>query len=156
SLVKLNPDEEAQIRGLNRSVERFAQGAQLGRNDRGPQTIGVIVSGWACEQRILIDGRRQIFSFLLPGDVFVRSPKSSIGNRAVVALTSVEAMDATALFRQPGGPPESLAALLDVTAGRREERLFDHIVRLGRQSAYQRMVHLLLELRDRLEVIGLV
>ncbi len=36
-----------------------------------------------------------------------------------------------------------------------EASLLDHIVRLGRQTAYERMAHLLLELRWRLAEVGL-
>ena len=39
--------------------------------------------------------------------------------------------------------------------GLEETRLFDHIVRLGRQSAFERVTHLLLELHERLAVVGL-
>jgi CRP-like cAMP-binding protein len=34
--------------------------------------------------------------------------------------------------------------------------LLDHIVRLGRQSAYERTAHLFLELRERLAVVGMI
>ena len=38
----------------------------------------------------------------------------------------------------------------------REERLFDQIVRIGRLTAKERVLNLLLELYDRLDAIGLV
>jgi CRP-like cAMP-binding protein len=36
-----------------------------------------------------------------------------------------------------------------------EALMLDHIVRLGRQTAYERVAHLLVELNDRLQTVGL-
>jgi CRP-like cAMP-binding protein len=40
-------------------------------------------------------------------------------------------------------------------ASEQEARLLDSLVRLGRQTAYERVAHLLLELHRRLSVVGL-
>lgn len=116
----------------------------------------IIVSGWACELRILPDGRRQIFTFLLPGDTIDARATTSIGSRGVVALTRLEVVNpGPHLAADPGGRDAVLNALNEA-ALRKEERIYDHLVRMGRLSAKERVVHLLLELFERLESVGLV
>ena len=51
---------------------------------------------------------------------------------------------------------EQLRVLWQGYGGHREERLFDQIVRIGRLTAKERVLNLLLELYDRLDAIGLV
>lgn len=148
-----------EIRSLGRTLDRYLPGAEIygdaAARARPPGRTAIIVSGWAYEVRILFDGRRQIFSFLLPGDSIILSKASDFAVHAVIALTAVEVVDASALGGARVGLGNPIAAFADA-ARAREERLLDHIVRLGRQSAYERVVHLLLELRERLEVVGLV
>lgn len=134
-----------------RTVERVPAGAGI---SAGPDTRTrqiVVISGWVSETRILSDGRRQIFAFLLPGDVANVSAASHMGCRGLVALTNVEIADAAAW-----ATGEQASASIADAVRQGEERLFDHIVRIGRLTAKERVLNLLLELHDRLEVIGLV
>ncbi len=113
--------------------------------------LAVVVSGWGCELRVLPDGRRQVFSIVLPGDQVCLRAASSMASVALVALTRMEVAEAAA-----GGPlsqetPGLMRALL-----LQSERQLDHIVRLGSLSASERVIHLLLELHARLSAIGLV
>lgn len=140
------PDLEL-IQGAARRLESSPAGAEL----PGQR---ILVSGWACRRRTLTDGARQIFSFLLPGDPCEGRRR---GVATVVALTAVETADASGLVQ---GAEDSLMqpGLAEAFAAIREEEerlLLDHIVRLGRLTAYERMAHLLLELRERLARVGL-
>jgi|GEM_PF-1678052 len=149
------PGTEVKLaRSFWRTVERLPVGITVsGGPDDRPRTI-VVVSGWIAETRILSDGRRQIFCFLIPGDVATTSRASDIGGRALVALTNAEVADAGAL-----GLPETGDAngnWVAEAARRSEARLYDHIVRVGRLTARERVLNLLLELHDRLDSIGLV
>jgi CRP-like cAMP-binding protein len=128
-------------------------GAALEGDSRKSRVI-VVVSGWMAETRILPDGRRQIFSFLVPGDVAVVESQSDIGSRGLVALTRVEIADVAGLAS--GAQAEGLSLSLREAVRRREDRLFDQIVRIGRLTAKERMLNLLLELHDRLSGVGLV
>lgn len=141
------------VRTFWRTVERVPVGATIAEHDGRKRQI-VIVSGWVSESRILPDGRRQIFAFLLPGDVATVNASSHVGSRGLVALTNVEVADAAALTAGEHG--ERVSASLVDAVRQREERLFDQIVRIGRLTAKERVLNLLLELYDRLEAIGLV
>jgi CRP-like cAMP-binding protein len=145
------------VRAFWRRIERYAPGAQV-REDPGadPEKQLIIVSGWACDLRILPDGRRQIFSFLLPGDAIEARGAGSVGSRGLVALTRLEVVDSGRQLAADAEGREALIRALDHAALRREQRLYDHLVRMGRLSAKERVVHLLLELWERLERVGLV
>lgn len=142
------------VRTFWRTVERIPAGANIAAEPDSRKRQIVVVSGWISETRILPDGRRQIFAFLLPGDVASINASSHVGSRGLVALTNVEVADASALT--VGDQGERISASLTDAIRQREERLFDQIVRIGRLTAKERVLNLLLELYDRLDSIGLV
>jgi CRP-like cAMP-binding protein len=145
------------VRAFWRRVERYSAGAQVRLEDRpGVDRQLIIVSGWACELRLLPDGRRQIFTFLLPGDTIEARATTSIGSRGVVALTRLEVVNPASHLAEEAIGREAVMSALVEAARHKEERLYDHLVRMGRLSAKERVVHLLLELCERLERVGLV
>ena len=117
-----------------------------------------LLSGWACRQRVMSDGRRQIFGFLIPGDV-VGAPSGPLTSAfaSVVALTPVVIVDVPlSEDKHVNSAAVSIYAKLITAAEHETERLlYDHIVRLGRMNGLERMAHLLLELRRRLSRVGL-
>ncbi len=118
----------------------------------------LLLSGWACYHRVLGDGRRQIVSFLLPGDFIGPVLNSGLpASCSAIALTPVTTTDARpliALATNPAMPP-ALVNLMHCVAAHDEQGLHDQIVRVGRQTAYERMVHLMLDLYARLRAAGL-
>ncbi|ATQ42972.1 hypothetical protein CSW64_11405 [Caulobacter mirabilis] len=110
-----------------------------------------VLSGWVAQVRELPDGRRQIFSFLLPGDL-IGMRRSSQAHSSLIAMTEVVTADITPLCERVGDGRSSMA--LQKACGRAEEMeeriLLNHIVRLGRQTASQRLAHILLEIGERL------
>lgn len=120
----------------------------------------VLMAGWACYKRLLRDGRRQIIRFLLPGDLIgsLLQP-DRLPTNAALSLTPVTLGDGRALQRVAAGAEPGLDGLqhalrqIDYSeiAG-----LSNHIVRLGRQTAYERVVHLMLEFHSRLAAVGQV
>lgn len=124
-----------------------------------PPPPRMIVAGWACQYRLLPDGHRQIVSLKLPGDLAwplmpVRLPSSC----AVAALTELETVSALPLVEaaataDPAHP--GLAHAVRVMGHLHDMLLYDQIVRLGRQTAGGRFAHLMLELRERLDRVGL-
>jgi CRP-like cAMP-binding protein len=143
--------EGRRARSFWRSVEPIASGASL-QGDDGRWRLIVVVSGWIAETRIP-PGRRQIVSFLVPGDVAVVGSQPDVGCRGLVALTQVEIADAASLA--DGELSETMSRSLLEAVRRREDRLSDESVRIGRLTAEARMLDLLLELHDRLAAVGL-
>ncbi|WP_454761052.1 Crp/Fnr family transcriptional regulator [Caulobacter segnis] len=130
-------------------VETFPAGKNLELTGSPPMFL---LSGWACLAHTLRDGRRQILAFLLPGDgigfdLLTRSQRSV----EVVALTPLKVRRA-----QPGfiAGTERLGRVFAGAAAAQQGRMIDQMVRLGRQTALERMAHLLLELHGRLAEIG--
>lgn len=146
------------IRGLPLKTEVHEAGSELIAEGAVPQRSRVLVAGWACRQRLLPDGRRQIFNFILPGDgVGFCSGQRTPAPTTIVAVTSVELIDASPLREAANDRRTYPGLALAIAAAERAEEalLLAQIVRLGRQTAYERMAHFLLETRDRLALVGL-
>jgi len=149
-------------RGLLGKLSVFRESIQTGdalTRPGKPVVARIIIAGWACRQRTLPDGRRQIFGFLIPGDAVGLSTASSpLEEVSTVALTRVECVDAMILKEILSARDERHARLQRaLRSARRQEHaaLLDHIMRLGRQSAQERLCHFFLEMRDRTRAAGL-
>ncbi|HUZ12206.1 MAG TPA: Crp/Fnr family transcriptional regulator [Caulobacteraceae bacterium] len=140
------------------AAQRQAQPAGAEICGDGRRMPRLMLSGWACRQRELPDGRRQIFEFILPGDLIWPGPRQRpLALAVTVALTSVATADARALAAVAAEPQHAgLMAAIETSAALEEIFLLDHLVRIGRQTAYERTGHLLLELHWRLGLAGLV
>jgi CRP-like cAMP-binding protein len=118
-----------------------------------------IASGWAARVRWLSDGRRQIISFVTPGDAVALSERPDpITQCATVALTDVRTFDArevAAAMRSGAKVWADLKEAVNVAASLDACTVMNQVVRLGRHTAFERMCHLLLELHDRMARIGL-
>jgi CRP-like cAMP-binding protein len=112
----------------------------------------LVVSGVAGEVRALAGGRRQILRLRLPGDVLYPGRQE-----VMVALTRTRVVDAGP-FLEILERPESRGGLRRawLSLGLADQDQFrDHIVRLGRMTAAERVAHILLETHDRLGRVGL-
>ncbi|ODT50803.1 Crp/Fnr family transcriptional regulator [Devosia sp. 63-57] len=116
-----------------------------------------VLSGWAFRYKTLVDGRRQILNYLLPGDL-VGLQGSVIGemDHSVEALSPLvlcvfqrDRLDE--LFRNHPGLG------FDVTwlAAREERMLDEHLLSLGRRSALERAAYLLSFLCERAANVGM-
>jgi CRP-like cAMP-binding protein len=114
----------------------------------------IIVSGWACRTRLLSDGRRQVMAFLLPGDVIgLCRHRNPVAISAINAITQVTICDAPVTDSKR--TDEGLAEAYAISAALDEAYLLNHITRLGRQTAYERLAHLMLEFWERLRLAGI-
>jgi CRP-like cAMP-binding protein len=132
-------------------AELLAEGVRLNRAQ-------ILLEGWAVRQRVLSDGRRQIFSFLLPGDIFgicARPDGTALYTTVALtaAVTSPLAMLDDALQR---APLSTSGRIVREMLSLEESLLVNQVVRLGRQSAHERLINLMLEFHDRLAAAGLV
>jgi CRP-like cAMP-binding protein len=119
--------------------------------------VFVLQEGIACRYRLLPDGRRQIMTFLIPGDLcdlhvfFLKAMDHSIGTLTAVRLAKIErekVMDIA--FRHP-----RISAALWWSTMQEEAMLRERIVALGRRDAAGRIAYLLCELLWRHKAVGL-
>jgi len=128
-------------------------GEKIAAADDMPSRVWLLASGVAGDVRTLPDGRRQVLSLRLPGDILQADSQETI-----LALSAVEIVDALPTLRALGekAPHHQPLRQAWLASSRLEQALLrDHLVRLGCLSAYERMGHFLMETHDRLSRVGL-
>lgn len=155
----LAPEELELLRSLSETPERLAAGTELIGEGEELERPRLLLAGWACRQRYLSDGRRQIFDFILPGDLYglcLRPQAVALCNAITLTRATISSASALgdAVLIHPDVYPGLTTATL-MSASTDEAYLLNQMVRVGRQTAYERVAHLILELHHRLSVVGL-
>src|SRR5690348_3142108 len=97
-LAHFVPLAEEDLRALDRLMqpdEHFETDQDIVAEGQVPRSVFVLKEGMACRYRILPDGRRQIMTFLLPGDlcdlhVFLfKAMDHSIGTLTPVRIAAI-------------------------------------------------------------------
>ena len=112
----------------------------------------MIVTGWVGRVRLLADGRRQVVSALLPGDIVGAHPNPMV-HLQTVSLTDIRVVDLNPLYDALNGRPDRhtrLRRAIAVCQKVEEAHLVEQVIRLGRRTAFERMGHWLLDVNDRL------
>jgi CRP-like cAMP-binding protein len=125
----------------------FARDQEIFGEGEPADHVYKVVKGAVRCLRVLADGRRQIFSFSLPGDVF--GMEAGLDHRATAeALTEsvIVAARRTTLAVDEGDLPRRLwrLAIADLQSSQ------DHVLTLGRRAAGERVASLLVELAGRM------
>jgi CRP-like cAMP-binding protein len=113
-----------------------------------PYAAFALLEGMACRYRLMADGRRQILSLILPGDMcdvdayVMRKVDHSIGT---LVPTIVAAIVRNKLFEMLAVHPRINAAL-HWSAAQDEAMRREHVVSLGRRDARGRIAYFLCEL----------
>ena len=118
--------------------------------------VHVLEDGFACRYRALADGRRQILSLLIPGDLIDLRQFVLGGHQPSVAALSplsVRAVPNANLFRLLETSPRITRALWSTTLVE-ESITCEWLVSIGKRSAIERVAHLLCELYLRLSAVG--
>jgi CRP-like cAMP-binding protein len=112
----------------------------------------ILLSGWAAGVTVLPDGRRQFLNMVLPGDlVGYHGHADPVAPVSVVALTEVTIAPAP-----PSDDHPTLREAYEISHAVDRAYLLAQILRLGRMTAQERLADFVLELRERLELAGLV
>jgi CRP-like cAMP-binding protein len=156
--VRLSSADRAFLtRAASERLRKFGPRVDIVREGERPKDVQLVVAGWACRYKQLEDGRRQVVSFFLPGDIcdlnvfILREMDHSIGS-----ITDVAIADLSRDFFEEisAGYPRIVTALwwesLVDAAIQREWTL-----NLGQLTALERMAHLLCEMFFRLRLAGL-
>lgn len=117
----------------------------------GQRTPGqlCLLDGWLGRVQLFSDGRRQILTFLLPGDVI-----QDTRTFQPVAPTTITALCDAVLCSAPAAEDEGLREAYAASAALDEIYLLRQIARLGRMSAYERIQDWLSEIHERLLLAG--
>lgn len=120
------------------------------------ESLLVLTEGWACRYRLLRDGRRQIVTLLVPGDIcnpdVLAWDRADYGVASLTPCTVIQA-DVTALRTMILRTPEISQAWMKLILAD-NAMLSEHNACLGRRSAREHLAHLLCELFLRLKTVG--
>lgn len=156
SYCPLTEQERQVLRDASREIADFEGDRDLVREGERPVNSNVLLDGMTFRYRLTPEGKRQILSFHVPGDVFdaqsflLAEMDHSVAtltpcrlavlpHRAVRELTETHPGIARALWK---------ATLVDAAIAR------EWMVSLGRRDAQQALAHLLCELVARLDAVG--
>ena len=137
--------------------ERFRAGANIAIEGETPRSAFVLTRGMACRFRLMPDGRRQILTILIPGDVsdlhgfLLKAMDHSVG---AIGPTRVAAIGREVVIDIIANHPR-IGAALWWSAIQEEAMLRERIVALGRRSARGRVAYILCELVWRQRSIGI-
>lgn len=157
SIVPLTEEQCEAIERLPVRIHTLAAHNDIVRDGDRPGHCFLILEGWACRYKLLGDGRRQILSIHLPGDIpDLQSLHIPTMDHSLASLTKV----AVAVI-----PHESLSDLTSrhpgIAAILWRETLIDAgisrawMIGMGRRSAFEQVAHLFCDLYMKLQAVGL-
>lgn len=122
-----------------------------------PRGVNLILDGFACRYKMLEDGRRQIVSFYVPGDLcnlstfVLRQMDHSIASISAVKLAEIPREGVQQLTETSPRLARSFwwSVLVD------EATSLEWTLNVGQRTAIERVAHLLCELFLRLQAVGL-
>src|SRR5258707_14618066 len=150
--VQLSGEDVRVLDALCVKEERFEAGTDIVLDGVVPRLAFVLTQGMAFLYRLLPDGKRQILTFMIPGDIFglhaflLRVMDHSIGTLVPTRLAAISRATVFDLFEHH----PRIGAALWWSALQEEAINRERIVALGRRSARGRVAYLLCELVWRL------
>lgn len=140
-----------------RSISTVGERRDIIREGEVPSTIKIVLDGWVARYKQLPDGRRQILSLMIPGDIcdanafILERMDHSLGALTAVQFARIERTEFEALM---AGSPAITRALWRselVTASIQRE----WTASVGQRQALERIAHLFCEMHTRMKGIGL-
>lgn len=160
-LAKFAPLTQADETLIDRAtarVESFAAHSDIVAQDQVPRSMFVVEEGMAMRYRLLGDGRRQILTFLIPGDVcdlhvfLLKEMDHAIG---AITDTQVRSLPRNDVMEMNFNNPR-IAAAFWWSKLQEEAILRERIVSLGRRNARARVAYLFCELYWRYQAVEMV
>ena len=150
--------ELAVINEMKRDHLPLPAGSEIIAAGQDQAELYTLYAGWAFRFKTLPDGRRQILTIHLPGDLIgLQGAMFDAASYGVEALTDVEVcvLPRRKVWQLFGNMPE---LAFDVTwLGAREQGIVDeNLTSVGRRSAAERIAALIIQLYKRLNALGLV
>jgi CRP/FNR family transcriptional regulator, nitrogen fixation regulation protein len=142
--------------GLVASEFSYRKDEEIYGEDEPAEYVYQIIRGAVRTYKLLSDGRRQIGTFHLPGDVFgLESGNSHRLAAEAIIDTTVRLVKRNSLEQAAGVDVRVARKLWSMTAGELRHAE-DHMLLLGRKSAMERVANFLLEMDRRLAVAGMM
>ena len=156
--VRLDAADMASIRRITRHRRQMSAHETLVHEDRRPDKIYLLLSGFAIRYRYLVDGRRQVFGYILPGDLcdthFVISNNCdhqvTLLSDADVAVIAPADLMATMVSHPRIERALLLMSLVDAAI------LRECLLNLGQRNAFEKLAHFFCEITARLAAVDLV
>src|SRR5688572_9151216 len=149
-------EEEVLVRSCSRTVEIRADQDIVREGDK-PSDCNLLLEGMVCRHKILEDGKRQIFSFHIPGDIFdAQSFLLETMDHSVATLTPcmVAPIPHTTMAQITEQFPRIARAIWKDTLV--DAAIFRAwMANIGRRSAYKRIAHLMCEMVLKCHAVGL-
>jgi CRP-like cAMP-binding protein len=157
TIVDLSAEEKEAVLGLPMTIRTVDADQDLVRDGDRPSECCLILEGFACRYKLLPDGKRQIMSFHIPGDVpDLQSLHLNIMDHGLGTLVpSKVGLIPHEHFRELTHRCPRIGdvfwrdTLIDAAVFR------EWMIGIGRRSAYTRIAHVLCELLVRLRAVGL-
>jgi CRP-like cAMP-binding protein len=155
--VDLTGEERNCLLRLQGEFTGIREGSDIVTAGHSYRGLFVLCRGMAMRYKVLHDGRRHILNLILPGDLIgfpgclFDSSLYSIASLSDAIVCPIAHEHLFTLFRQQ----PRLATALFWMVGQEAAMFAEHLVGVGRQTAYERIAHLLLELLVRLRAVGI-
>jgi CRP/FNR family transcriptional regulator, nitrogen fixation regulation protein len=155
----VNPDQFCALTGhagLVASEFSYRKDEEIYGEDEPAEYVYQIIRGAVRTYKLLSDGRRQIGTFHLPGDVFgLESGNNHRLAAEAIIDTTVRLVKRSSLEQAAGVDVKVARKLWSMTAGELRHAE-NHMLLLGRKSAMERVANFLLEMDRRLAVAGMM
>lgn len=157
NFARLSSAERQSLDRVTKNTRRLGPREDVIRDGDRPRHVNLIVEGWACRYKQLEDGRRQVISIFLPGDlcdphVFVlKNMDHSLGTLTSCLIAEVSEASIREVTAESPRLEEALWWEMLVSAAIQRE----WTVSLGQRLATERLGHLFCELFMRLSAVGL-
>jgi CRP/FNR family transcriptional regulator, anaerobic regulatory protein len=144
--ARLGEDERKFLSQMHWVIRTVPKGTTLIDQGQDRSVVSVLFSGWAFRYQTLLDGKRQILDFLIPGALVGFGPGETnwYGVETVTDCT-VASLSLTCFYRLLSGCP-ALAIRIAECVAMGEMRAHEHMTNLGRRNARERVAALIIEL----------
>lgn len=155
AFAPLSSEDENLLTRMTSEIRHRKADTDFVEGDAAADQVLVVVAGLACKSRLMTDGRRQILSFLFPGDM--TSPERLLARQTGQSVSMLVPSEIVLLDRRDMDGLRARNNICDAFA--RYSLVKDAIacewqVNVGLRTAQERIAHLLCEMYARLEAIG--
>jgi CRP-like cAMP-binding protein len=156
-LYPLTPEEKRVLESACTRQLQFGPDEDMVREGDKPSNCNLLLEGMSCRYKILSSGKRQIFSFHIPGDIvdahsFILQ-KMDHSTATLTPCTAALIPHKTMLHITEAYPRIARAIWKDTLIDAAVFR--EWMMSIGRRTAYQRIAHVMCELFVRMDAVGL-